>query len=71
MGKEISVSAVLIEREDGTYRANCPELDVETEGESSEEAFENLKASVQLHVKKSGAEGLKQVKCFKFKVTLD
>ncbi|WKZ33480.1 MAG: type II toxin-antitoxin system HicB family antitoxin [Thermodesulfobacteriota bacterium] len=71
MGKEISVSAVLIEREDGTYRANCPELDVETEGESSEEAFENLKASVQLHVKKAGAEGLKQVKCFKFKVTLD
>lgn len=71
MGKEISVSAVLIEREDGTYRANCPELDVESEGESSEEAFENLKASVQLHVKKAGAEGLKQVKCFKFKVTLE
>ncbi|MBW7957593.1 MAG: hypothetical protein H3C68_06835 [Deltaproteobacteria bacterium] len=71
MGTEISVSAVLIEREDGTYRANCPELDVESEGESSEEAFENLKAAVQIHVRKAGAEGLKQVKCFKFKVSLD
>ena len=72
MGTEVSVSAVLIEREDGTYRANCPEFDINTEGESSEEAFENLKAAVKKHIRESGA-GLQmsQVKCLKFKVPVD
>ena len=72
MGSEISVSAVLLEREDGTYRANCPEFDINTEGESSEEAFENLKAAVKKHIRESGA-GLQmsQVKCLKFKVPVD
>ena len=73
MGTEVSVSAVLIEREDGTYRANCPELNISSEGERSEEAFENLKAAAQKHVRETGAEGLRmsQVKCMKFKVTID
>ncbi len=72
MASEISVSAVLIEKEDGTYRANCPEFDINTEGESSEEAFDNLKAAVTRHVRGAGA-GLQmsQVKCLKFKVPVD
>ena len=73
MGNEISVSAVLIEKEDGTYRATCPELGINAEGESSEEAFNNLKDAVQRHVRGKGADklNLSPVKCLKFKVAVD
>ncbi len=72
MGAEVSVTAVLVEQEDGTYKANCPELGVLAEGESSEEAFENLRAEVVKKVRESGGSvELAPVKCLKFKVSVD
>lgn len=72
MGAEVSVTAVLIEQEDGTYKANCPELAVFAEGENSEEAFENLKADVAKKVREAGAAiELSPVKCLKFKVSVE
>lgn len=73
MGQEISVSAVLVEQEDGTYKANCPELNINANGESSEEAFTNLKDAVQRHIRETGADKLQlnPVKCMKFKVAVD
>lgn len=72
MGAEISVTAVLVEQNDGTYKANCPELGMNAEGESSEEAFENLKAEVQRKVRgQGGVVDLAPVKCLKFKVAVE
>lgn len=72
MSTEISVTAVLVEQDDGSYRANCPELGVDAEGESSDEAFDNLKAGVDRLVREAGGEvELAPVKCLKFKVSVD
>lgn len=72
MGAEVSVTAVLVEQEDGSYKASCPELAVNAEGESSEEAFENLKADVAKKVREAGAAiELSPVKCLKFKVSVE
>lgn len=69
---ELSVSAVIIEREDGSYTASCPELGIEVGAESSDEAFDGLRAAVQKRVREAGPGlQLNPVKCLKFKVQAD
>ena len=38
----------VIEREDDSYVAFCPELDIASQGESVEEARQNLKEAIEL-----------------------
>jgi len=72
MANEVSVSAVLVENEDGSFKAWCPDLGVTAEGSNSDEAFANLKDAVTRHIRGKGASGveLSPVKCLKFKVEL-
>jgi predicted RNase H-like HicB family nuclease len=39
---------VIIEREDNGYVSLCPELDIASQGDSIEEAKENLKEAIEL-----------------------
>lgn len=70
MANEISVSAILIEQEDGGYIANCPELGMNEKGENSDAALSNLKEAVARLVKEKGPDNLQlnAVRCLKFKV---
>ncbi|TAN62933.1 type II toxin-antitoxin system HicB family antitoxin [bacterium] len=70
MANEISVNAVIIENEDGTYRALCPDLSVESVGKNSDDALRNLKDAVTKHVKEKGAS-LNSVKCMKLRVQVN
>lgn len=72
MTNEVSVSAVLVEMEDGSYRANCPDLGINAEGNNSDSAFVNLKDAVTRHIREKGAANiqLNPVKCLKFKVQI-
>lgn len=72
MANEISISAVLVEMEDGSFKATCPDLGINAEGDNSDSAFANLKNAVVKHIREKGAENirLKPVKCMKFKVEL-
>ena len=47
--KTIGLSAV-VRREEGTYVASCPELDVASQGKSVEEALTNLKEALELYL---------------------
>ena len=72
MKREVVVSAVMVEKEDGTYRAWCPELGVEAEGVKAEEALSSLKEAVRRHIESVGPEKIQlyDVKCMKFKIEL-
>ncbi|MBI2412833.1 MAG: hypothetical protein HYV24_06450 [Deltaproteobacteria bacterium] len=73
MANEVSVSAVLVEEEDGTYRASCPEAGIEVKGMDSEDTVRALKDAVTRRIREVGAANiqLKPVKCLKFKVPVD
>ena len=47
MNKRIELSAV-IEKEDNMYISLCPELDIASQGETSEEAKANLVEAIEL-----------------------
>lgn len=72
MANEISISAVLVEMEDGSFKATCPDLGINAEGTNADEAFANLKDAVTRHIREKGAENIRlsPVKCMKFKVEL-
>lgn len=72
MTNEISISAVLVEMEDGSFKATCPDLGINAEGDNSDSAFANLKDAVTRHIREKGAANvqLNPVKCLKFKVEL-
>lgn len=46
----------IIEREDDGYVALCPELDVASQGDSIEEARENLREAVELFFESASTE---------------
>jgi predicted RNase H-like HicB family nuclease len=46
--KQIQKFTAIIEREDNSYVALCPELDIASQGESVEEAKNNLIEALQL-----------------------
>jgi predicted RNase H-like HicB family nuclease len=50
----------LIEREDDGYVALCPEVDVASQGNSIEEAKENLLEALELFFETASPEELKQ-----------
>lgn len=70
MANEISVSVILVEMEDGSYRATCPDLDMEEKGGGGDEAVDNLKSAIAKYIKEKGFENiqLNPVKCMKIKV---
>ena len=72
MANEVSVSAVLVEEEDGTYKASCPEAGIEVKGTDSEDTIRALKDAVTRRIREAGANiQIKSVKCLKFKVPVD
>ena len=46
----------VINKENGTYVALCPELDIASQGESIEEALYNLKEAITLYLEDEDAE---------------
>jgi len=65
----IQISSTIIEREDDTYVALCPELDIASQGETVSDARKNLREAIELflecaspseiHKRKVGQERLK------------
>lgn len=62
--KRITITAELIEEEEGGYTVYCPELDIYTQGDDIEDAIKNLKEAAELHVEELGIENirLKEIK---------
>jgi predicted RNase H-like HicB family nuclease len=52
--KQIRLTAI-IEREDAGYVALCPELDIASQGDSVEEARDNLKEALELFFETANA----------------
>jgi len=50
MTKEITITAELIEEQEGGYTVYCPELDIYTQGDDVKDAIENLKEAATLHI---------------------
>jgi hypothetical protein len=74
MGMEISVNAVVIEQDDGSYKAICPDLGMETKGKNGDEAVRSLKEMVTNRIREAGGAGnvqLSSVKCLKMKIPVD
>lgn len=58
MKKEITITAELIEEEEGGYTVYCPELDIYTQGDDTEDALRNLKEAAELHVEEVGLDNI-------------
>lgn len=74
MGMEISVNAVVIEQDDGSYKAFCPDLGMEARGKNGDEAVRSLKESVVNRIREAGGAGniqLSSVKCMKIKIPVE
>lgn len=56
--KRLEITAELIPEEEGGYTVYCPELDIYTQGETEEEALQNLKEAAELHLEEIGWESL-------------
>ncbi len=54
--KRITLTAELIEEEEGGYTVYCPELDIYTQGDDIEEAIHNFKEAAELHIEELGIE---------------
>jgi len=50
----------LIHREDETYVALCPELDIASQGDSMEEARDNLREALELFLECAGPEEIEK-----------
>jgi len=46
----------IITKENNLYIAHCPELDIASQGESIEEAINNLKEAIELYLEDEDAE---------------
>ena len=67
---EVTLSMIIVELEDGSFRADCPEFDFSAVGKNEGEASANLKAEAARRAKEAkGALVINKVKCMKFKVT--
>ncbi|HII81379.1 MAG TPA: type II toxin-antitoxin system HicB family antitoxin [Methanosarcina sp.] len=51
---------VSITKEDDFFIARCPELNVTSQGETLEEAEENIKEAIELYIESFGTEDLSQ-----------
>ena len=51
---------VAITKEDDLFVARCPELNVTSQGETLEEAEENIKEAIELYIESFGTEDLSQ-----------
>lgn len=73
MAGEISISAIVIEMDDGSYSSICPDIGIEAKGVSADDALANLKDAVVGHIRKlgTGSVNLRAVKCMKIKVSVD
>lgn len=73
MKREITITAELIEEEEGGFTVYCPELDIYTQGEDVKDAVENLKEAAELHIEEVGFENLhlKHVKHKKVKMAIN
>jgi len=56
--KHITITADLIEEEEGGYTVHCPELDIYTQGDTVEDAINNLKEAAELHIEELGIENI-------------
>ena len=66
---EVILSIIIVELEDGSFRADCPEFGFSAIGKSDAEASANLKAEAKRRAKEAkGAFTINKVKCMKFKV---
>jgi len=54
----LEITAELIEEKDGGYTVYCPELDIYTQGDDTEDALSNLKEAAELHIEEVGPQGL-------------
>ncbi len=71
MGMEISVNTVLVEQDDGAYKALCPDIGIEARGKNADEAVRAMKEAVIKHIKDIGGASnlrLNAVKCMKLKI---
>ena len=59
MKKEITITAELIEEEEGGYTVYCPELDIYTQGDDTDDAIKNLKEAAGLHIEEIGLKNLR------------
>ncbi len=50
----------IIEREGGGFVSLCPELDIASQGDSIEEARDNLREAIELFFETASAEEIKQ-----------
>ncbi len=50
----------IIEREDEGYVSLCPELDIASQGDTVEEARDNLREALELFFKTASSEEIKQ-----------
>lgn len=50
----------IIEKEDKMYVALCPELDIASQGDSVEEARQNLKEAIELFLEHASATEIKE-----------
>ncbi|MBE0415117.1 MAG: type II toxin-antitoxin system HicB family antitoxin [Dehalococcoidia bacterium] len=57
--KRITITAELIEEEEGGYTVYCPELDIYTQGDDVEDAIKNVKEAAELHIEELGIENIK------------
>jgi len=57
--KRITITAELIEEEEGGYTVYCPELDIYTQGDDVEDAINNLKEAAELHIEELGIENIR------------
>jgi len=57
--RRITITAELIEEEEGGYTVYCPELDIYTQGEDVDDALRNLKEAAELHIEELGSEDLR------------
>lgn len=55
----LEVTAELIEEKDGGYTVYCPELDIYTQGDDTDDALSNLKEAAELHIEEIGPQYLK------------
>lgn len=51
------ILTVVVRKESGRYSSWCPELDIASQGDTIEEARENLKEAVELYVETIIADG--------------
>ena len=57
--KRITITAELLEEEEGGYTVYSPELNIYTQGEDTEDAINNLKEAAELHIEELGIENVK------------